>query len=378
MRIGIFETTHFEGSYPVIRLFDNGINSITIFTYEESYRQFQHLFGTDISKYEWVVKKSAESKLGFLRRMMREVKLKKIDLLYLNTVADNFIFYGLMVRFLKRKRIVLTLHAINGFFQFKETFGLRRSVRNLGKKYLMKQVNEFNVVSLTMVPFLRQKLPIHKKVHCVPGAVYEGRSEAVSSLGNVFRIVVPGIIDNRRRDYSIVFQLLDRMNQIGCSIIITLLGGYNKEHGFEVMNQCRSYASRFNNLKFYEAEVVDQPEFDQEMDTAHLVLLPSTINTMIMDGIPEIYGITMSSGNLFDVIKHAKPFIAPIELKVDSFLENSCLRYNNVEDIVEAIRSISESPDKYLRLKTEAISASMNYTIEGVRRRNIDLFGDLL
>ena len=43
MRVGVFETTHFEGAYPVIKCFDNGANEITIFCYEESYRQFAQL-----------------------------------------------------------------------------------------------------------------------------------------------------------------------------------------------------------------------------------------------------------------------------------------------------------------------------------------------
>ncbi|MEI9807412.1 MAG: hypothetical protein WDO16_05755 [Bacteroidota bacterium] len=44
------------------------------------------------------------------------------------------------------------------------------------------------------------------------------------------------------------------------------------------------------------------------MDTAHFVFIPSVIATKICGDIPETYGISKSSGNMFDVIKHAKPF----------------------------------------------------------------------
>ena len=49
MHVGIFETDHFEAAYPVIRLFDNGENDITIFVYEKSYRQLQFLPAGKIS-----------------------------------------------------------------------------------------------------------------------------------------------------------------------------------------------------------------------------------------------------------------------------------------------------------------------------------------
>ena len=43
MNIGIFETEHFEGAYPLIKLFDNGGNRVTIFTNSHCFRQFRYL-----------------------------------------------------------------------------------------------------------------------------------------------------------------------------------------------------------------------------------------------------------------------------------------------------------------------------------------------
>ena len=112
MRVGIFETTHFEGAYPVIKCFDNGANEITIFCYEESYRQFQHLFEGQMEKFSWVVKSQQDSKYKFIYRIYKETKSRKLDLLYLNTkffdrnkivgplangvidIAFQFIFFG--------------------------------------------------------------------------------------------------------------------------------------------------------------------------------------------------------------------------------------------------------------------------------------------
>jgi len=374
MRIAIFETTHFEGSYPVIRLFDNGSNEITIFTYEESYKQFQFLFREEMDKFHWVVKPNHESKYTFIKRMYQQVKVLHIELFYMNTIADNYIIYAWMIRRLKPIRVVTTLHSINNYFEHKPRWSVRRIVRIWGKKKLVKVVNEFNVVSLTMVEYLKQHLSPSKKVHCVPGAVYEpGKRLTPSHPENVIKIVVPGAVDERRRNYQLVMDLAQEINRTGLPIVITLLGGIHPEYGKDIFQELKKH-DWLGRLKFYEDEVVDQPEFDKIMDETDLVLLPSSIYIKVFDDITEQYGLSMSSGNLFDIIKHAKPFIAPFELRVDSFLESSCLRYQHASEIAEILAAIVQSPEVKGSLKEKARLASLNYTIDAIRKRNTDLF----
>jgi len=375
VRIGIFETTHFEGAYPVIRLFDNGNNEITIFTYEESYRQFQFLLKDDVTRFTWIVKPKNESKYSFIKRIYSEAKKQRLELLYLNTITDNYIFYSWMITRLKPIRMIMTLHSINNYFSHKHAFNLRRMVRTIGKKRLIRVVDEFNVVALTMVEYLKSRLPASKKVHCVPGAVYEKRLDINERTGvEIITMVVPGIIDERRRDYGLVLQLVEKLHEAGLKIRITLLGGMHPLFGKSVLEKLEK--SNFKGeLRYYTEAVVDQPEFDRVMDEADLVLLPSTINNTVLHDIEEVYGLSMSSGNLFDTIKHAKPFIAPLGLRVDPFLEGSCLRYESVEEIVEILSALQQSPEVWDSLKSKATSASAHYTIQAVRNRNKDLFG---
>ncbi len=370
MKIGIFETTHFEGAYPVIRLFDNGVNEITIFTYEAAYRQFQFLFKAELSKFQWVVKGNNESKYNFIWRIYKETKSRNLQLLYLNTISDNFIFYAEMISLLKGLRIIMTLHSINNYFEHKLKFSLRRLVRILGKKKLIRAVKEFNVVALTMVDYLKEKLPSSGKVHCVPGAVYENRSSP--GRNKISRLVVPGLVDERRRNYEDVIQLVEKLEKVGMEVSITLLGGVHPEFGKPIIEKIKKSGWR-NRLKYYQAEV-DQPEFDKVMDEADIVFVPSAIQISIQDDIEEVYGLSMSSGNMFDIIKHAKPFIAPLALRVDPFLENSCLRYQTVDEIVDILIALSESPEEYASLQSKAKVASTSYTIEAVRKRNPELF----
>jgi hypothetical protein len=86
-------------------------------------------------------------------------------------------------------------------------------------------VNEFNVVAMTLVDYLRTKLAASKIIYTVPGAVYEQRKRELKPSENkrISRIVVPGIIDARRRNYQDVLQLAELINKTGMRISITYL-----------------------------------------------------------------------------------------------------------------------------------------------------------
>jgi hypothetical protein len=376
MNIGIFETEHFEGAYPVIKLFDNGANAITIFTYEKSYRQFNFLFGASIEKYQWIVKDESESKNYFIFKMYNEIKKRNIELLYLNTVSNNFHSYMVLIKMLRRIRIIATIHNINEYLEFNKTNTFRQKVRRSGKKLFIKEVKEFNVVSLTMVENLKRKLPAYKKVHCIPGAVFEKEKIKIAEFAaeEKIKIVVAGTIDMRRRDYNQVFELLDKCNAVQLPVVVTLLGGYYGEEGKKVLANCKKYSLNHDNLTFYDGDVVDQPEFDRVMNDVHFVWIPSVIKTVLQDDVTEVYGATISSGNLFDIIKHAKPFIVPAQLQFDSYLNSSSFKYQDADDIIEYLQKFITDPSLYDELKEKALINSENYTIENVRARNKDLF----
>jgi hypothetical protein len=376
MKTGIFETEHFEGSYPVIKLFDNGKNEITIFTYQPAWEQFKHLFPREPEKYDWIVKPETKSKYIFIKDIYREIKRKEIKLVYLNTISNNFIIYALLVLLLPKTRVVLTIHNINSQFEFKPSLSPRRIIRYIGRRMLLSVIKEFNVVGMTLVGPLEQKLAKNKKVYCVPGAVFEETScrQTQPSINDRVNIVIPGTVDGRRRDYDQALALVRLFEQQHIPATITFLGRFYEEYGARILKKIKSLELTHTQLDYFEFETVAQPEFDRIMNNAHLVFIPSVLTTVIEDGVREIYGTTMSSGNLFDVIKHAKPFIIPGPLKIDPFLEKSCFRYNSLEEIAGFITTIKGDPHGYTTLLEKALQASRNYTIEKIRERNPGLF----
>jgi hypothetical protein len=233
-------------------------------------------------------------------------------------------------------------------------------------------VNEFNVVADTMTPYLQTKVK-GNITHNIPGAVFEN-NHSTQNLSSPLRIVVPGSLDNRRRDYEQVFELATRAGGEKLPLQLVLLGGFADEYGKSIIDRASQFQSAHCNITTYNTHVVGQKEFDQQMDAAHFVFIPSVINTKICGDIPEIYGITKSSGNLFDVIKHAKPFIVPAALTIPHDLQTSCFKYNSPNDLTGFLKKITSSPGEYNEWQQQALENSKNYTIERVRERNPALF----
>jgi hypothetical protein len=372
MRIALFDEEHFETLYPLIRLFDFNNNHLIIFTNDQCYAQLRFLLGTDARRYEWVLHREA-SKRSFIRTIYAVTKKSGVDLLVLNTVSDNFIFYALMVRRLKDIRIVLTLHDINTHFTHQWKWSLRRALRNVGKKLLVSAVREFNVIALQMKKYLETKLPVHKAVHVLPGAVFEEQHLHLSAYSLPLNVVVPGSVDEKRRDYEIVFRLLDEVNALHLPVEVTFLGGAYGSYGEQVITRAKQYAESFSNLKFYFSGLVPQEEFEKVLSHAHLIFTPTRVHTVVVDDVPETYGTSKSSGNMFDVVKHALPFIAPSSLTVDPYLEESCLRYDTLEDIVHHLQLLIRDRSAWIQLRQKALDASRQYTVEAVRERNSGL-----
>src|SRR6185369_13910657 len=116
MKVAIFETEHFEAAYPLVRLFDNGHHEITVFSYPYAKRQLEYMLKDSKDRYHWITKEDNQSRVSFIRTIYREVKKRKIELLYLNTVSDSFQAYAFLVKRLRDIRVILTVHAINSFF----------------------------------------------------------------------------------------------------------------------------------------------------------------------------------------------------------------------------------------------------------------------
>lgn len=374
MNIAIIEKGHFEVAYTVISLFDKGRNNITVFVEGESYRQLQLMLPEKTSHYTWVVKEKDETNRQFISRIFRFLEQQSFDLIYLNTIDDNFILYAYYLEKLKNKNTVLTLHDINGFFDYKPSLSIRRLVRYIGKRRLLKIIPAFNVLSETLTARLRSSLPSSKKLYTVPGSFFDPAffTAKTFSAADTISIVIPGSVDTRRRSYELVFDLLRAAVQRNNKISITLLGAFKKGYSEDIQKQCKVYLQTHDNLLIYQQEIVDQPEFDKVIRESHFIWIPLQSFSTISDGVEEQYGVTTCSGNIADIIRYARPFFAPAQLLLESPLEKSCSRYKTIDDIVNVLEQLTT--DSYNNMQELAQQASLHYTKDNIINANAELF----
>ena len=373
MKTGIFELEHFEVAYTVIQLFDVPANQLVIFTDAATYARFADLFKADVSRFQWEILDPTRGKGRFFSQLYKAAKKHNLDIFYLNTISNNHLFYAWVIGLLRIPRVVITVHDINCFFKSHQSLPLRQMIHHIGKKALIKRVQEYNVISDTMVDYLRETTNGSMQIHNLPGSVFNSEQAALT-IGDHIHLVVPGSLDKKRRDYVQVFELLKAAEASQLPLRITLLGGYSDDYGKSVIQQAAALKTTYTSIRFYDEQVVHQDEFDKQLNAAHFIYIPSVIDTAICFSIPETYGLTKSSGNVFDVIKHARPFISPQLLRISATLESSCFRYTSIGHLVQFLQECMQNKNSYETWQQQALANSKEYTIAKVRAKNPTLF----
>lgn len=371
MKIGIFETEHYESAYPVIQVFDTSANEIHLFTDAPTHQRLADLLD-DTNRFRWTILYRGISRVQFFWQFYRQARKAKPDLLFFSTISSNHLLFALLIRLLDCPRTVLTVHDINCLFHDKPSWNIRRMVQYLGKRLLVRRIREYNVISDTMIPYLEPRVPAGSIIHQVPGAVFGTQTE-VPGAPDRFHLVVPGTIDPRRRDYTQVWSLLQEAERRQFPLHVTLLGGYTNQAGRHILAEAREFPCYFTHIHYYDIAHIDQAEYDLQLGRAHFVFIPSVVHTQICHGIPEVYGVTKSSGNIFDVVKHARPFIVPAHLQIPGNLRSSAFAYQSIPDIITMLQSLHKDASRYAALAKEALQNSQAYSLEAVRLRNAAL-----
>jgi len=371
MHILIFETTHFEAAYPLIRLFDVPGNRISIFCEQQTSRQLHWLLQEDAARFHWTVRSPGVSRRHFIGELKRYSEAEQVDWLWLNTVSDNFIFFAALRRQLPALRMTVTLHALRSYIAPRINWTPRRIVRVIGKKMMRARFTEYNVLSPLLLPFAQQQLPAGITVHTVPGSIFE-EEKYIPAHGGSLRLVVPGSVDIRRRDYSFIYQLLQQAELAGLPLHISLAGGPGMG-GQEWISRFRRFGGAYAQVSCFE-EHVEQEQFDRLIREAHFILHPSVLDTVLEDGAPESYGRTVYSGNFSDAIRHARPLIIPAPLPVDPQIQSAVLSYTDCAGLLDTLMQLHEHPRQVERYQQWALEVSRLFTSDAIRTRYPSLF----
>lgn len=154
----------------------------------------------------------------------------------------------------------------------------------------------------------------------------------------VFRVVIPGEVSQKRRNYLKVVQEIKEL-KTQREVEIIFLGKVKNQElvWLKDLEKCIN-----DNIRLiYFTEKIPQIEFDRWLKKADVLWCPIQHKTEFF-GIKEIYGKTKMSGNIGDAIKFAKPALFPETYQSQYFFVD-----NENQSIDNWIDNQPKIPEKY-------------------------------
>lgn len=241
-------------------------------------------------------------------------------------------------------------------------------MRLFGKQFLNRKVDAFIVNFVEMKNYILKKKLTNKPVYVL--APVFSKAVPIDVRRRNFSVVVPGSIDVRRRDYELVLESWEALGDKNATLI--LAGAPKETYGNQILKQARSLRQKGYKLRVFDTEIPEMI-FQKIISDASLVLSPLRITTSIHDGIMEQYGLTKTSGNIYDAIRHGKPIIIPVGLRVPKAIESSCRHFSNAAELREILNHLLESRKALAKLSDEAYHNSFLYNFE-TSRNNLVYF----
>jgi glycosyltransferase involved in cell wall biosynthesis len=362
MKIGIFEVDHYELAYSICRLFDWHENNIYFFVNRRMYEQLNKGLGKTSERFKWLIIEDNEPLKDFLDRTRVIIIQEDIDLFFLNSVYSSYNKYASFIKKAKT-RTVLTLHNINSWLK-PNTTGIESYIEKLMKKKMLNNVSGINVLGDELRNYFLSVSDLKKPVLTLPYCIYEIR-QVEETLDNTLKLVIPGSIDSRRRDYFNVLAAFEKIFEEFSDLSLYILGKPIGKFGSEVLEICRKLKAEGKNIKFCE-DFVPQDEFERVMSSCDAIISP--VNKYMFIGKDrEEYGVSKATGATFDMIRYAKPGIVPSEFNVPSDLKGSIIQYKDQDELYTIIKMIHDDKDYRISLREKALSNSQKYSLNSVR-----------
>lgn len=189
-----------------------------------------------------------------------------------------------------------------------------------------------------------------------------------SLLKNTYeiRIVIPGNVSCNRRNYSLIFDLILRINPQEKLRFIFL----GKPEGHRMIQKLEKLKKSIlhPNVKIeYYTQRIPQDDFIKQMQQAHFVLCPILKETQFYLQ-PEIYGKTKASGNEGDCIYYGKIGIFPDYYKIQNW---TCLYYKNKNNLCTILENLTY--EKYIYYHQELSDKIEIFTKENSQKKLLNL-----
>jgi hypothetical protein len=365
----IFETEHFESVYVHIRILDAQGLSLAVFVTSPVEKALRELLKEDAERIQWFVKPEKMSMPKFILRTAVYTRKCRVPFFFLHTVSSNYILWAAVASLLKETRFYLTIHDVNSMFASKPSLDLRKQMHHIGKKWLIRSVSAYVMLSRNASNYLRSIALPDKQIYYLPAALFEKKNSGndIDLSLSTINIAVPGTVDPRRRDYRQVLELARLISEKKLPITITICGGMSKSDHPNLSAELLHASDQYPLLHIYDEPFVSVSDLEQTLRNAHFIWLPSKVYFKDSMGEKETYGISKNSGVVNDAIRIGTPMILPEGFSIEEGQETSVFRYQNASEILSFLNGITMDPDKYHSLIENAQSFSREFTLAAMQ-----------
>ncbi len=308
-----------------------------------------------------------------LKRFFKNIESYHFDRFHLCTVASH---YASFLHFSPQcKELYFHVHNVEIWFEdtisrrflllkenLRDTTSTASPVKEIGRfvkqiflrRYRQKMLEKiysynhnFIVHSSGVKQFLAKFVPANK-ITVFPFAIYEHMHD--NSVNNSkFRICVPGIVSNGRRDYDSLFRILMvNAEKLKGKLTVDLLGFIPKEE-LHLVDTIKTLQSSGIDMLYY-LEFVFGEKYDRPLSHADIILG----NLRVEKNSTQKYGQTKESGTVYNMVRGAKPGLLPQDYPLDEEFHASSLLFRDYDHLGEIIVQLVNDSSQIDYLKQQA------------------------
>ena len=286
-------------------------------------------------EFESVVVADRVFQLKFLKKSKKEYFKETLYLLI------RFFFFYFKLR---HKKIYITTHFVIGF-KYHSPFTFLQKVDRLLWKKLLDRSKGFFVFSSLVKKELEKETD--KEVYFAPNATFNFKTPQKDKRNRIIKIIIPGRVDLRRRDYNWITGLEKFDN-----LYINFLGRPYDKNSFlsAIKIEEKGYIQNFlNNDNF-----IPTDKFNEEIESCDILFAP------IKKLKNRQRAIDRNLGALFDAIRYGKPLILPSHQPIPDEIKGSAIIYEDTESLNELLNKLSDKEYLY-EIKNKAIENSKSF-----------------
>ncbi len=377
LEIGILETynSHIPIIYSFSKICKTKNTNVTIFTTKESFSRLE-TYLRDKEKCDIILKKDNESPYSFLKRV-EHICNQKIDLLFINTIKEKSIDLAFYLNFRPKCKMILTVHHANAWLKPRLIFNIKHIIRTidtnlssaLTSKFILPKFDAINVIYPPIKDYILTRTDYSKEIFTLPTSIFEDTRMLTKDKkdDNILRVVIPGLIEERRKDYSFVLPAFEKLfKHFKENIMLYLLGEPVDRYGNSIYKAFRTLRENQYAVVLFEKFVPDKTfvEIITKCDVIHAPIRIKTRGNVYNE---ETYGVTVGSGVIYNAIQYAKPIIVPAEFNMLSELRSSTLTYANSKELEDIITELITNPEKLVKLKKEAYINAEKFSLKNLQ-----------